>query len=90
MITQKIDPEEEFNNPNVNYIILMSKLSNRIIDLESDLKVVQDNIVKGYIEKELIDARKEYFNYLKIDLELQHLVLSNPEIYNKGEENEDI
>ena len=38
MITQKIDPEDEFNNPNVNYMILMSKLSNRIITLEADLK----------------------------------------------------
>lgn len=90
MITQKIDPEEEFNNPNINYMILMSKLSNRIITLEADLKVVQDNAVKGYIEKELIDIRKEYFGFLKTDLELQHLVLSNPDIYNKGEENEDI
>lgn len=86
MITQRIEPSEEFKNPNVNYQILMNKLSNRILLLEEDLKNAQDLIVKGFIEQELLDARKEYFNYLKIDLELQHLVLSNPEIYGRGDD----
>lgn len=86
MITQTIDPDEEFLNPNINYRVLMSALRKRIVDLEDDIKVVKDPVVKGYVQQELISVRKEYFNYLKIDLELQHLVLSNPEIY--GEEGE--
>lgn len=86
MITQRIEPSEEFKNPNVNYQILMNKLSNRILLLEEDLKNAQDLIVKGFIEQELLDARREYFNYLKIDLELQHLILSNPEIYGIGDD----
>lgn len=86
MITQRIEPSEEFENPNVNYQILMNKLSNRILLLEEDLKNAQDPIVKGFIEQELLDARREYFNYLKIDLELQHLVLSSPEIYGIGDD----
>lgn len=86
MITQRIEPSEEFENPNVNYQILMNKLSNRILLLEEDLKNAQDLIVKGFIEQELLDARREYFNYLKTDLELQHLVLSNPEIYGIGDD----
>lgn len=86
MITQRIEPSEEFKNPNVNYQILMNKLSSRILLLEGDLKNAQDPIVKGFIEQELLNARREYFNYLKIDLELQHLVLSNPEIYGIGDD----
>lgn len=89
MITERIDPDEEFYNPNINYDVLMSKLRNRIIDLEADSLVVSDVKVKAFIQDELISLRKEYFNYLKIDLELQHLVLSNPEIYGE-EKNENI
>ena len=85
MITQRIEPSEEFKDPNVNYQILMTKLSTRILLLEKDLKNVQDSIIKGFVEQELLDARREYFNYLKIDLELQHLVFSNPEIYGIGD-----
>lgn len=81
MITERIDPDEEFYNPNINYDILMSKLKNRILDLENDLLVVSDPKVQTFIQDEVISLRKEYFNYLKIDLELQHLVLTHPEIY---------
>ena len=89
MITQRIDENEEFYNPNLNYDILMNKLRKRILDLEEDTKNIKDPIVRGYAFQELISLREEYFNYLKIDLELQHLVLSNPEIYrNDGEKNE--
>lgn len=86
MITQKIDSEEEFINPNVNYNVLMSKLRAKIINLEQDVVNIQDPNVKGYAYQELLKTRKEYFNYLKVDLELQHLVLSNPEIYERGED----
>lgn len=90
MITQRIDPSEEFSNPNVNYEVLMKKLSSRIIDLESDITVISDPIVKGFAVKELIALRQKYFDYLKIDMELQHMVLSNPDIYGEGEKDEDI
>lgn len=84
MITQRIDDEEEFLNPNINYDVLMSKLKNRILDLEEDVKNIKDPIIRGYALKDLVETRERYFDYLKIDLELQHLVLSNPDIYNKG------
>ena len=84
MITQRIDDEEEFLNPNINYDVLMSKLRNRILDLEEDVRNIKDPIIKGYAFRDLIETREKYFDYLKIDLELQHLVLSNPDIYNKG------
>lgn len=90
MITQRIDPDEEFVNPNVNYDVLMKKLSSRIIDLESDIITISDPIVKGFALKELMSLREKYFDYLKVDMELQHMVLSNPEIYGEGEKNEDI
>ena len=74
MITQKIEIEEEFSDPNVNYNVLMSKLRTRINTLENDFKSVDDSIVKGFIQKELFKLRKEYFGYLKIDIELQHMM----------------
>lgn len=85
MITQRIDLEEEFFNPNVNYEVLMGNLRNKILMLEEDINNIKDPEVKGFAENKMIELRKEYFNFLKIDLELQHLVLSNPEIYNKEE-----
>ena len=48
----------------------MSKLRTRINTLENDFKSVDDSIVKGFIQKELFKLRKEYFGYLKIDIEL--------------------
>lgn len=90
MITQKIDVEEEFSNPNINYNVLMNKLKTRINHLEEDIKSVKDPIVKGFIQKELIESREKYFGYLKTDIELQHMVLCNPEIYGDGDKNENI
>ena len=90
MITKRIDPIEEFTNPNVNYDVLMKKLSNRIIDLENDVLNISDPIVKGFALKELISLRERYLDYLKVDMELQHMVLSNPDIYGEGEKDESI
>lgn len=88
MISQKISPEEEFMDPNINYDVLMNKLKIRIMNLEDDIKVIKDPIVKSYAYDDLMKTRKEYFNYLKIDLELQHLVLTHPEIYKGGGDRE--
>lgn len=88
MIQQKIDPIEEFTNPNVNYDILMKKISNRIINLEEDISKISDPIVKGFAVKELMILREKYFDYLKVDMELQHMVLSNPSIYGEGEKDD--
>lgn len=81
MITQQIDITEEFSNPNVNYDVFMKKLKNRIVTLEEDINNIKDAKVKGFAEEEVTKLRQKYFDYLKIDLELQHLMLSNPEIY---------
>lgn len=83
MITQKIDNDAEFVNPNINYDVLMKKMRKRIEVLELDVNNINDPAVKAFAEKEILALRQKYFDYLKIDLELQHLVLSNPEIYNK-------
>lgn len=86
MITQQIDVTEEFANPNVNYDVFMKKLKNRIITLEEDINNIKDAKVKGFAEEEVTKLRQKYFDYLKIDLELQHLMLSNPEIYGERSE----
>ena len=90
MITQKIEIEEEFSDPNINYNVLMSKLRTRINTLENDFNNVDDSIVKGFIQKELFKLRKEYFGYLKIDIELQHMMLIHPEVYGGGNIDENI
>lgn len=86
MITQKIDANEEFYNPNLNYEVLMKKMQKRIETLELDITQIKDTAVKAFAEKELMALRQTYFDYLKTDLELQHLVLSNPEIYGGNKE----
>ena len=90
MITQKIEIEEEFSDPNVNYNVLMSKLRTRINTLENDFNNVDDSIVKGFIQKELFKLRKENFGYLKIDIELHHMMLIHPEVYGGGNIDENI
>lgn len=89
MITQKIDNEEEFLDPNVNYSVLMNQIKNRIQTLELDYQSVKDPYIKGIIKKEIISLRKEFFDYLKVDFDLQHTIRSNPNIYG-GNNNEDI
>lgn len=89
MITKRIDPAEEFTNPNVNFDVLMKRISNRIIDLEADFNNVEDAVVKGFILNEIISLREKYFDYLKVDMDLQHLMLSNPDIYGSGEDNDE-
>ena len=64
MITRRIDPAEEFTNPNVNFDVLMKKISNRIITLEEDFNNVEDPVVKGFILQEIILLREKYFDYL--------------------------
>ena len=87
---QEIDPDDEFSDPNLNYRVLMSKLRTRINDLEKDVKNICDPVIKGLAVQELIETRETYFGYLKIEIELQHLMLSNPEIYGIGDKNESI
>ena len=90
MITRRIDPAEEFTNPNVNFDVLMKKISNRIITLEEDFNNVEDPVVKGFILQEIILLREKYFDYLKVDIDLQHLMLSNPDIYGGNEDDEEV
>lgn len=90
MITRRIDPAEEFTNPNVNFDVLMKKISNRIITLEEDFNNVEDPVVKGFILQEIILLREKYFDYLKVDIDLQHLMLSNPDIYGGDKDDEEI
>ena len=89
MITQKIDNEEEFLDPNINYSVLMNQIKNRIQTLELDYQNVEDHYIKGIIKKEIISLRKEFFDYLKVDFDLQHTIRSSPNIYG-GNNNEDI
>ena len=90
MITRRIDPAEEFTNPNVNFDVLMKKISNRIITLEEDFNNVEDPVVKGFILQEIILLREKYFDYLKVDIDLQHLMLSNPDIYGGDKDDEEV
>lgn len=92
MITQKIQNDEEFFNPNINYQVLMSVIKKRILVLEDDIKNIKDSKIRGMAEKEMFELRKQYFDYLKVDFELQHMMKTNPDVYglNGGEENEDI
>ena len=89
MIIEKITNDDEFFDPNINYEVLMSKIKSRIIILEEDLKNVKDPEMKGIISNKILELRESYFDYLKVDFELQHVMRSNPNIYNVGRGDED-
>ena len=65
-----MDIDEEFNDPNTNFLILMKELEQRIKTLQNDLQVIQDPELRGFANKLYRKLKVEYFYLLKSDLEL--------------------
>ena len=85
MINQKISNDDEFYDTNINFGILLNKRRRRIENLEHDVETIEDPRVRGFAYQELLEERQKYFDCLKTDLELQHMVLSD-----EGMKDEDI
>lgn len=58
-------PEEEFQNPDTNYFVLMEELKTRLINIQLDLQNIRDPEVKGIAQKIYSDLKIEYFRLYK-------------------------
>lgn len=58
-------PEEEFNNPDNNYYILMEELKTRLMNIQLDLQSIRDPEIRGFAQKIYSDLKLEYFRLFK-------------------------
>lgn len=66
-----ITQEEEFFSAEVNYTLVCTEYRQRIQKLQQDLAVISDPEVKGFAESLYLKLRKEYFDLLKVDIDMQ-------------------
>ena len=65
-----IDLTQEFNNPDVNFLILLQEMEQELRLIQLDLTQIKSPIVKGLAQTEYLRLKKEYFYLLAKDLEL--------------------
>ena len=69
-MTDDIDLTQEFNNPDVNFLILLQEMEQELRLIQLDLTQIKSPIVKGLAQTEYLRLKKEYFYLLAKDLEL--------------------
>ena len=69
-MTNEVDLTQEFNNPDVNFLILLQEMEQELRLIQLDLTQIKSPIVKGLAQKEYLRLKKEYFYLLAKDLEL--------------------
>lgn len=65
-----IDLTQEFNNPDVNFLILLQEMEQELRLIQLDLTQIKSPIVKGLAQEKYLQLKKEYFYLLAKDLEL--------------------
>lgn len=65
-----VDLTQEFNSPDVNFLILLQEMEQELRFIQLDLTQIKSPIVKGLAQKEYLRLKKEYFYLLAKDLEL--------------------
>ena len=81
-MSDDIDLTQEFNNPDVNFLILLQEMEQELRLIQLDLTQIKSPIVKGLAQTEYLRLKKEYFYLLAKDLEL----LKMYQIDNENEE----
>ena len=69
-MTNEVDLTQEFNNPDVNFLILLQEMEQELRLIQLDLTQIKSPIVKGLAQTEYLRLKKEYFYLLAKDLEL--------------------
>lgn len=69
-MSDDIDLTQEFNNPDVNFLILLQEMEQELRLIQLDLTQIKSPIVKGLAQTEYLRLKKEYFYLLAKDLEL--------------------
>ena len=69
-MTNEVDLTQEFNNPDVNFLILLQEMEQELRLIQLDLTQIKSPIIKGLAQTEYLRLKKEYFYLLAKDLEL--------------------
>ena len=83
-MSDDIDLTQEFNNPDVNFLILLQEMEQELRLIQLDLTQIKSPIIKGLAQTEYLRLKKEYFYLLAKDLELLKMYQTNNE--NKEEQ----
>lgn len=69
-MNEDVDLTQEFNSPDVNFLILLQEMEQELRLIQLDLTQIKSPIIKGVAQKEYLRLKKEYFYLLAKDLEL--------------------
>ena len=58
-------PDEEFDNPDVNYYVLSQELKQRIQNIQLDMQSIRDPELRGCAEKLYTELKAEFFRLSK-------------------------
>lgn len=84
-MSDDIDLTQEFNNPDVNFLILLQEMEQELRLIQLDLTQIKSPIVKGLAQTEYLRLKKEYFYLLAKDLELLKMYQTENENTEKDE-----
>ena len=69
-MVEDIDLTQEFNSPDVNFLILLQEMEQELRLIQLDLTQIQSPIIKGLAQQEYLKLKEKYFYLLAKDLEL--------------------
>lgn len=78
-MAEDIDLTQEFNSPDVNFLILLQEMEQELRLMQLDLTQIQSPILKGLAQKEYLEYKEKYFYLLAKDLELLKMYQVNEE-----------
>lgn len=83
-MSDDIDLTQEFNSPDVNFLILLQEMEQELRLMQLDLTQIQSPILKGCAKAEYLKYKEKYFYLLAKDLELLKMYqVENEEIEEK-------
>ena len=62
-MSDDIDLTQEFNNPDVNFLILLQEMEQELRLIQLDLTQIKSPIIKGLAQTEYLRLKKEYFYF---------------------------
>ena len=75
-IVKSFSETEEFEDPNLNYKILLAEMRERIVDLQYDLNNIKDPEVYGFAVKLYIQLKNRYFDLMVQAMHIEHNIVS--------------
>lgn len=69
-MSDDIDLTQEFNSPDINFLILLQEMEQELRLMQLDLTQIQSPIIKGLAQQQYLKYKEKYFYLLAKDLEL--------------------